>query len=175
MYIHFYVFFFPQAVYKADMEWIRGTGWIPIGSLEVEKVKKAGEILSDRKYRQHPSHYKFTSLTDSVPMALAQANAKIMDQVRFQSYFNQIIKSKQSLLTNMFVLDTNSLFICLLWLDLIVYFVSFLQRAYIDAWNKDKTTIHVMPDTPEIMLGRANKLNCSHVRFCVSHSRLIHK
>uniref|UniRef100_A0A803TYB2 Nebulin n=1 Tax=Anolis carolinensis TaxID=28377 RepID=A0A803TYB2_ANOCA len=101
-------------MYKADLEWLKGIGWSPSGSLEAEKNKKASQILSDYLYRQHPDTLKFTSPIDSIPMALAKHNSEIMN-----------------------------------------------HHMYVDAWNKDKTSIHIMPDTPEIILSQQNKINYS--------------
>lgn len=61
---------------------MKGIGWVPIGSLEVVKAKRATEILSDNIYRQRPDALKFTSITDSLEQVLAKNNAINMNKVR---------------------------------------------------------------------------------------------
>lgn len=71
-----------QNQYKADYaDFMKGIGWLPLGSLEAEKNKKAMEIISEKKYRQHPDTLKYSTLMDSMNMVLAKNNAKIMNEV----------------------------------------------------------------------------------------------
>ncbi|OWK53978.1 Nebulin [Lonchura striata] len=176
-------------VYKSDLQWLRGIGWSPIGSLDVEKNKRASEILSDKKYRQHPDTIKFTSLPDSMPMVLAKNNSKIMDQRLYTEAWD---KDK----TQIHIMpDTPEITLARenkknyslkqyrqamedakkkgydLRADAIPIQAAKASRQiasdrlYTEAWNKDKTTIHVMPDTPEILLAKQNRVNYSEKMY----------
>ncbi|XP_036754808.2 nebulin-related-anchoring protein isoform X8 [Manis pentadactyla] len=51
--------------YKSDLMGMKGTGWLALSSPQIENAKKAGELISETKYRKKPDSIKFTTVVDS--------------------------------------------------------------------------------------------------------------
>uniref|UniRef100_A0A8C1YZ50 Nebulin-related anchoring protein n=1 Tax=Cyprinus carpio TaxID=7962 RepID=A0A8C1YZ50_CYPCA len=54
-----------QNLYKSDLNFMKGVAWDSVGAPQMESAKKAGDLISDKKYRQHPDSLKFTQVADS--------------------------------------------------------------------------------------------------------------
>ncbi|KAI5945971.1 Nebulin-related-anchoring protein [Manis javanica] len=51
--------------YKSDLMGMKGTAWLALSSPQIENAKKAGELISETKYRKKPDSIKFTTVVDS--------------------------------------------------------------------------------------------------------------
>uniref|UniRef100_A0A3P8VD62 Nebulin-related anchoring protein n=1 Tax=Cynoglossus semilaevis TaxID=244447 RepID=A0A3P8VD62_CYNSE len=63
-----------EKLYKADLGFMKGVAWDGVGAPQLESAKKAGELISEKKYRQLPDSLKFTSVTDSPDIVHAKSS-----------------------------------------------------------------------------------------------------
>lgn len=69
-------------MYKSDLEWLRGIGWMPVGSIEMKRVKNAQDLVNERLYKTRPEALKFTCIVDTPDVVLAKANSLQISEVR---------------------------------------------------------------------------------------------
>uniref|UniRef100_A0A3Q3KPX8 LIM zinc-binding domain-containing protein n=1 Tax=Monopterus albus TaxID=43700 RepID=A0A3Q3KPX8_MONAL len=63
-----------EKLYKSDLNFMKGVAWDGVGAPQLESAKKAGELISDKKYRQLPDRLKFTSVADSPDIVHAKTS-----------------------------------------------------------------------------------------------------
>uniref|UniRef100_A0A3B3SDX1 Nebulin-related anchoring protein n=1 Tax=Paramormyrops kingsleyae TaxID=1676925 RepID=A0A3B3SDX1_9TELE len=66
--------------YRSDLNFLRGAAWIGTGAVQIEGSKRASDLISERKYRQHPFHFKHTSVADSPDIVHAKFSNKISNE-----------------------------------------------------------------------------------------------
>nr|XP_027315663.1 nebulin-related-anchoring protein isoform X5 [Anas platyrhynchos] len=78
--------------YRADLNWMKGAGWIATGSLNVEQAKKAGELISERLYKEHGESVKhqYTPITDFPELLLAKLNSMNISEIRYKETWGKM-------------------------------------------------------------------------------------
>ncbi|XP_051925282.1 nebulin-related-anchoring protein [Hippocampus zosterae] len=69
-----------ERLYRSDLNFLRGAAWIATGALQIEGSRKAGQLISDKKYRQHPYDFKHTPVADSPDMIHAKLSGLIANE-----------------------------------------------------------------------------------------------
>ncbi|XP_016836342.3 nebulin isoform X1, partial [Cricetulus griseus] len=121
-----------DAVYKADLEWLRGIGWMPNDSVSVNHAKHAADIFSEKKYRTKIESLNFTPVDDRVDYVTAKQSTEIRDDIKYRKDWNAI-KSKYTL-TETPLLHTAQEAARIL--D---------QYLYKEGWEKQKATGYILP------------------------------
>ncbi|XP_011486271.1 nebulin-related-anchoring protein isoform X2 [Oryzias latipes] len=78
-----------EKLYKSDLSFMKGVAWDGVGAPQLESAKKAGELISDKKYRQLPDSLKFTSVTDSPDMVHAKTSYQQCNERLYKSGKNE--------------------------------------------------------------------------------------
>ncbi|XP_041124384.1 nebulin-related-anchoring protein isoform X6 [Polyodon spathula] len=80
-----------ESQYKADLSWMKGVGWVTEGSLDVQQAKKAGDLVSEKKYRQKVDELKFTQVADTLNIKHAKKSQKLQSELVYKAGTEQTL------------------------------------------------------------------------------------
>ncbi|MGH0162649.1 UNVERIFIED_CONTAM: hypothetical protein FKN15_045787 [Acipenser sinensis] len=80
-----------ESQYKADLSWMKGVGWVTEGSLDVQQAKKAGDLLSEKKYRQKVDELKFTQVADTLNIKHAKKSQEMQSELVYKAGTEQTL------------------------------------------------------------------------------------
>ncbi|MEQ2185023.1 hypothetical protein GOODEAATRI_013928, partial [Goodea atripinnis] len=138
-------------VYRADLEWIRGCGWVAADSVDHVKVKKAQEILNDRIYQKdyHQTKTKIHLPSDIIANQVAKRCQDMLSDILYRTHLHQwtchpeqedAIRARK---TNEILSD----------------------RLYKENYEKTKAKNHIPPDMLEILSARNTQSTVSGIHY----------
>ncbi|XP_044130613.1 nebulin-related-anchoring protein-like [Bufo gargarizans] len=77
--------------YKSDLTWMKGVGWMTEGSLNAKQAKKAGDLFSEKKYRQKADALKFTSVADNPQIRHAKKSQELQSDLVYKSGMEDLL------------------------------------------------------------------------------------
>uniref|UniRef100_A0A8C5PME4 Nebulin related anchoring protein n=1 Tax=Leptobrachium leishanense TaxID=445787 RepID=A0A8C5PME4_9ANUR len=146
--------------YKSDLSWMRGVGWIAEGSLNVEHSKKAGDLISEKKYRQKADMLKFTSIADSPQIKQAKRSQELQSDLVYKSGMEHLLhhytisKDEPAFLQA----RTNA--------------ANLSQKLYKSSWEKQKEKgFDLKLDALSILTAKAKRDLASDIKYRESYER----
>ncbi|KAG8430684.1 hypothetical protein GDO86_020135 [Hymenochirus boettgeri] len=142
------------------MMWMKGVGWMTEGSLNVEQAKKAGELVSERKYRQKVDSLGFTSVADSPQIKHAKKSQDLRSDLIYKSgvedFLHHYTISKDE---PVFQQARNNA-------------ANLSERLYRRNWNKHKEKgFELRLDTLSILTAKAKRDLASDIKYKESYEK----
>ncbi|XP_053548678.1 nebulin-related-anchoring protein isoform X2 [Bombina bombina] len=140
--------------YKSDLNWMKGVGWLTEGSLNVEQAKRAGDLFSEKKYRQKADALKFTSIADSPQIKHAKKSQELQSDLAYKS-------GTEHILHHYTISKDEPVF-----LQARTNAANLSQRLYKSSWEKQKQKgFELRLDTLSILTAKAKRDLASDIKY----------
>ncbi|XP_074855233.1 nebulin-related-anchoring protein isoform X2 [Carettochelys insculpta] len=146
--------------YKSDLTWMKGVGWMAEGSLNIEQAKKAGGLISEKKYRQKADALKFTSVADSSQIKHAKKSQELQSDVAYKS-------GKEQFLHHYTISKDDPLFI-----QARTNAANISEKLYKSSWEKQKEKgFELRLDALSLLTAKAKRDLASDIKYKESYEK----